>query len=168
MDNQNFNNQQQYTYDQQPVYNQPPVQQGAPDPYQPVEQYSQPTYVQPPVYNQPPFYSQTPVYNQPPTYAPPLGVDLNGLAKSALVMGILASSFICTFYFSFMSIIFGIIGISKANKFKAYNGGVSYGKAKIGSILSKVGLIVGIVFTALVVIVVSAIVFAALETNYHY
>lgn len=121
--------------------------------------YNQPQY-QPPVYNQPqqPQY-QPPVYNQPqqPQYAQPVGENTSPL----LVFGILALAFACTFYASFLGIVFGAI---QKNKLEAYMaaGGIYAGKAKVGGILGKVGLIVGIVLTAIFAVYVTVLIFAML------
>ena len=67
---------------------------------------------------------------------------------SILTMGILAVDFCCSFYFSFLGIVFGAIGKSKAKSYLAYYGEPS-GQVKAGSIMSKIGFIVGIVMTAI-------------------
>ena len=95
-----------------------------------------------PVYTAP-TYASAPAYNTSPI----------------LVFGILALSFACTFYFSFLGIIFGAIASSKANAYLAM-GGVLAGKAKTGRILGKIGLILGIVFTALCFFVLFALIMA--------
>ena len=79
-----------------------------------------------------PTYASAPAYNTSPI----------------LVFGILALSFACTFYFSFLGIVFGAIASSKVNAYLAM-GGVLAGKATTGRLLGKIGLIVGIVLTAL-------------------
>lgn len=135
MENNNFNQQ-----EQQPVYEQP--QQPA----------------QAPVYEQP---AQAPVYAQP-VYAPVQ--QLESLASSALTMGILSLVFTCTFFLSFLGIIFGAIGKSRAKQFALLNG-VPAGKAKVGSILSTIGLIFGIILTVIVFLYVVLIIFI-LETNF--
>ncbi|MBR2582975.1 MAG: zinc ribbon domain-containing protein [Oscillospiraceae bacterium] len=73
--------------------------------------------------------------------------------SSILTMGILAVAFCCTFYFSFLGIVFGAIGKSKAKSYLAYYGEPS-GQVKAGSIMSKIGFIVGIVFTVLAVLAI--------------
>ena len=72
---------------------------------------------------------------------------------SILTMGILAVAFCCSFYFSFLGIVFGAIGKSKAKSYLAYYGEPS-GQVKAGSIMSKIGFIVGIVFTVLAVLAI--------------
>ena len=79
-----------------------------------------------------------------------------------LVFGILALSFACSFYFAFLGIIFGAIAKSKLSAFVAQGGEVA-GKAKVGKILGKIGLIVGIVMTAICVLVVFISIIAALS-----
>lgn len=66
---------------------------------------------------------------------------------NVLVWGIIGLAFSCSFYLSFLGIIFSAIGKSKANTYFTY---CEYSKqAKIGNNLAKAGLIVGIIFTAL-------------------
>ncbi len=73
-------------------------------------------------------------------------------ATPVLVWGIIGLAFSCTFYFSFLGIIFSAVGL---NKFKAFYAATGYdaGKAKVGRILAKVGLILGIVLTAICALV---------------
>lgn len=73
-------------------------------------------------------------------------------ATPVLVWGIIGLAFSCTFYLSFLGIIFSVIGL---NKFKAFYAATGYnaGKAKVGRILAKVGLILGIVLTAICALV---------------
>ena len=75
---------------------------------------------------------------------------------NVLVWAIVGLSFACTFYLSFLGIIFSAIGIKK---FKAYNeSGAPYStKVKVGGILSKVGLGVGIGLTALFLLYLTCI-----------
>lgn len=76
-------------------------------------------------------------------------------ATPVLVWGIIGLSFACTFYLSFLGIIFSAVAL---NKFKAFYAATGYnaGKAKVGRILAKVGLILGIVLTSILVIVIFA------------
>lgn len=69
-------------------------------------------------------------------------------STKVLVFGTLGLAFACSFYLSFLGIIFSAIGMSQANNFARANGAV-FGKAKVGSILAKVGLPVGIVITVI-------------------
>lgn len=105
-----------------------------------------------PVYQQPTY--QEPVYQQP-TYQQPTAPAIN--TTPILVMGILSICFACTFYFSFLGIIFGAIGKGKVKSYLAAGGTLS-GKAKVGSILSTVGLILGIVMTVIAFIVLIALI----------
>jgi len=91
-------------------------------------------------------------------------------ATSALVWGILGLAFACTFFVSFLGIIFSAIGLSRANNFIRTYGAIS-GKVKTGHILSKVGLIVGIVMTVFFfiwLIVIIAAAGAAVRYGYYY
>ena len=151
---------------EQPQYGQPvdQVQYGQ-APYQPVEQpqqYAQPQYQQP-------QYAQ-PQYAQP-QYGAPVAEDPveRNLSKSLLVFGILGIAFGCTYYLSFLGIVFGAIALSKA---KAYvnNGYVLTGRAKVGKILGLVGMILGIVLTVILLLVILfACIYAATSySNYNY
>ncbi len=93
----------------------------------------------------------TPLTNTPAVSSTPI-----------LVFGILALSFACTFYLSFLGIIFGAITMSRAKSFLATMGSLS-GKAKTGRILGKVGLILGIVLTAILVFVVTLLIIEAVS-----
>ena len=93
-----------------------------------------------------------PVYAQPTPVAPmgmPIGANNPELAKSVLVMGIIAVATACTVWFGFLGIIFGAIGLNKAKKFTEECGQL-FGKAKVGKFLSLGGLIGGAVVTAYV------------------
>lgn len=151
---------------QPPVYNQPQQPQYQPPVY---NQPQQPQY-QPPVYNQPqqPQY-QPPVYNQPqPQYQPPVyGQPQQPIGNPVLdsgpllTFGILAVAFCSTFWVSFLGIVFGCIQKNKLEAFLAA-GGVYTGKAKVGSILAKVGRIVGIVMTACLAVYLTCLMFIAM------
>ena len=128
---------------------------------EPVRAAEEPVYAQPqaPVYAQP----QAPVYAQPqaPVYETPVVQPKqpdSPLSKSILVFGILGVAFACTFYFSFLGIIFSAIAKGKVKKYIA-EGYMLSGKSKVGSILATVGLILGIVLT---VIAVLALVFGVI------
>lgn len=134
-----------------------PVQQ-APA-YQPPQQPQQP---QQPVYQQP----QQPVYQQPqPAY--PVYQPVDATQPNLLVLGILS------LVFGFIvGIILGAVGRSKG---KAYinQGGTLTGSAKVGYILSTIGMIVSIVVTVLVVIeiivaVCAACAISAADPYYYY
>ncbi len=126
-----------YEAPQQPAYEAPQQQPVYAAPQQP--QYQQPQYQQP-QYQQPTYYAQP---------APNPGVS----GKPALTFGILGIIFACTFYLSFLGIIFSAIGLGKAKAFRAAAGQL-YGPAKVGKILATIGLIVGIIMTVICLIVV--------------
>ena len=101
---------------------------------------------------------QEPVYVAPA----PAPVQAPDNSTSVLVMGILAVA-LCEF--GILGIIFGAIGLGKAKAFLLSHG-ILFGKAKVGRILSKVGLIVGIIMT--VFWLVYFIFLGALIGNVHY
>lgn len=110
-----------------------------------------------------------PLYAQPTPVAPmggmPMGPSDPGLAKSILVMGIVAVATACTVWFGFLGIIFGIIGLNKAKKFTEECGQL-FGKAKVGKYLSLGGLIGGSCVTAYVAFYIFiAIITAIAEYN---
>jgi len=111
-----------------------------------------------------PVQPVTPVYAQPTPVAPmgmSMGANNPELAKSILVMGIVAVATACTVWFGFLGIIFGIIGLNKAKKFTEECGQL-FGKAKVGKYLSLGGLIGGSVVTAYVAIYVFIAIIAAI------
>lgn len=111
-----------------------------------------------------PVQPVTPVYAQPTPVAPmgmPMGANNPELAKSVLVMGIVAVATACTVWFGFLGIIFGILGLNKAKKFTEECGQL-FGKAKVGKYLSLGGLIGGSVVTAYVAIYVFIAIIAAI------
>lgn len=132
-------------------YPQQPVQQAYPQ--QPAQPYQQP-------YQQP--YPQQ-GYAAPQAPADP---QQEAESKSILTFGILALAFGCSFYLSFLGIIFGAIEKGKANAFQATYG--LTGRAKVGSILGKIGFILGIVLTALFVVWLIAIIVAASSASSYY
>ena len=71
---------------------------------------------------------------------------------NVLLWGILGLSFSCTFFLSFLGIIFSAIGMSKANLYTRLTGRPVNKGGKVGRILSVVGLITGIVMTVLFII----------------
>ena len=148
---------------QQPVQPQQPAQPEQPVYQQPV--YQQPVYQQP-VYQQPVY--QQPVYQQENVVDPIAKEMADKAASSALTFGILSLVFACTFYLSFLGIIFACIAFSKANKNKMFNNGVLQAKAKVGRGLAIGGLIAGIVFTFFLTIFVLsmiAVIGEAVEHN---
>ena len=102
-----------------------------------------------------------PVYNQPmyaqPTYVAPVnttpGTDDPALAKSILILGIIAVASACTFFLSAAGIICGAIGLAKAKKFTEECGQI-FGQAKVGKFLSLGGLIGSSVITAYVLLLI--------------
>lgn len=109
-----------------------------------------------------------PVYAQPTPVMPvgAMGAGTNNpeLAKNILIMGIVAVACACTFWFSFVGIIFGAIGLSKAKKFIEECGQL-FGKAKIGKYLSLGGLIGSCVFTGWSVLYIISVI-AAFVSEY--
>jgi hypothetical protein len=105
-----------------------------------------------------------PVYAATPVSTPISGAD-NDLAKNILVMGIIAVACCCTYYFAFVGIIFGAIGLSKAKKF-IEDAGQLFGKAKVGKYLSLGGLIGGCVLTGITLFYIFMMVIAAIGSNY--
>ena len=127
---------------------------GAPTGAAPVNNNQQPNYG----YQQPqPQYQAQP--QQPVVNATP---QMEAQSKSVLTFGILAIAFGCSFFLSFLGIIFGAIAGRKANEFIGMCG-VLYGRAKVGKILGKIGLILGIVLTVFFVIYLFAIIIVALR-----
>ena len=137
--------------DEAPVVEQPVVEEPV------VEQPQQPVYEAP----------AAPVYQQP-VYTTPVNPELNGMSKSILIFGIIGLAFSCSFYLSLLGIIFSAIGKGKVKAFLAAGGQLT-GKAKVGNILAKVGLILGIVLTALFVVwLITIIVAAVANSGSHY
>ncbi|MBQ7172586.1 MAG: hypothetical protein IJR88_00490 [Clostridia bacterium] len=80
-----------------------------------------------------------------------------------LVFGILSVSFLCTFWLSFLGIIFGFIARGKSNVY--VDAGVPVtGKVRVGRVLGTVGGIISIVATVLVPVVIALIVYAISQT----
>ena len=74
-----------------------------------------------------------------------------------LVWGILGLAFACSFYFSILGIIFSGVAKKLAKKYVATYG-VLTGKARVGKNLATAGLIVGIIFTVLLVFTLDALI----------
>lgn len=111
-------------------------------------------------------------YAAQPTYgyqapAAPASPEEQAQSKSILTFGILALVFACTFWLSFLGIIFGAIEGGKAKAYLANYGSLT-GRAKTGSILGKIGLIVGIVLTAICILVIILIIVNANKYNSYY
>lgn len=94
------------------------------------------------------------------TYAGPLGDP-----KPVLVWGILGLAFSCTFFLSFLGIIFSAIGLKKARAYNQFTNNAQSGQAKTGRILSIVGIPVGIVMTIIFAIYIIAIVGLCTSAN---
>ena len=120
----------------------------------------QPQFEQP-QFNQPQF--EQPQFNQPqfnqPYYQQP-AVPSSVTPSSVLTWGIVGLAFSCTFFLSFLGIIFSAVGTKKAKKLVEESGQPLSGKAKVGNILAKVGLPLGIVLTIFFIIWVIVIVAA--------
>lgn len=140
----------------QTAQNVPPVDQP--------QQYAQPQYAQPD-YAQP-NYAQ-PVQAQPMQQEIQLDPQGAALAKSILVFGILALCFACSYYVSFMGIVFGAMCNSRVNQFVAMYGQV-FKQAKVGRILGKVGFILGIVLTVCSLITYIACLAGGCSSYYYY
>ena len=123
--------------------------QGAQQPNQ-QPQFEQPQFEQP-QFEQPQF--NQPYYQQP-------AVPSSVTPSSVLTWGIVGLAFSCTFFLSFLGIIFSAVGTTKAKKLVEESGQPLSGKAKVGNILAKVGLPLGIVLTIFFIIWVIVIVAA--------
>ncbi|MBQ3416502.1 MAG: hypothetical protein IJH32_01525 [Ruminococcus sp.] len=88
-------------------------------------------------------------------------------ANSVLIFGILGLAFACTFWLSFLGIIFSAIDRGKVKDY-LYRYGVLYGKSKVGNILSRIGLPVAIVLTALAVFYTIYLIAIAGTVAYYY
>ena len=80
-------------------------------------------------------------------------------AKSVLTFGIIALAFTCSWFLSFVGIIFAFIAFSKARAYER-NFGPASGKAKVGKIFSIVSIPLSIVMTIWFVTYIGLIVFA--------
>ena len=107
-----------------------------------------------PIYEQPVY--ETPV-QQPIVQSSP---EAQALSTPILIFGILGLSFACIPYVNFLGIIFSAIAKGKVKQFLAL-GGVLSGKAKVGSILATVGLIIGIILTVIFAIIITVAIFGA-------
>ena len=96
------------------------------------------------------------------TYEGPMGNP-----TPVLVWGIVGLAFACSFFLSFLGIIFSIVGLKKANNYFDFCGEGSK-QARIGRNLSKAGLIVGIIMTVLCVLYIVLIVVAAVNYGSSY
>ena len=82
--------------------------------------------------------------------------------SNVLTWGILGAAFACTFFLSFLGIIFGAIGLKKANSYLAVYGPGST-QVKVGHILSKVGIIAGSILAVLCLVYFAVIIGIALD-----
>lgn len=127
------------------------------------QQYTNaPNYQAPQQNNNAPYYAQ-PVGRVQVQQADPTAQELS---KTALTWGIVAACF-C---WCFVGIILGCIGLKKCDEFIAYTG-MSFGRAKVGHILCKVGIIAGIAFSIFWVIysIIICSAFSAIGNMYlHY
>jgi len=142
----------QYQQPVQPQYQQP-VQTQYQQPIQPqYQQPAQPQYQQPvqTQYQQPvqPQYQQ-PQYQQVQYQPNPHQQQIEELNSSILTKGILSVVFACTFFASFLGIIFGVQGRSMADSFYPTTGIPLHGKGRVGKYLSLGGFIGGIVMTGI-------------------
>ena len=136
----------------------PRFEEPAPTVTEPV--YEEPAYQQP---EAPVYQPEAPVYQEPVVKSNPAA---DALSTPILVFGILGVAFCCMPYLiSIMGIIFSAIAKKKVKAFEEA-GGVLSGKAKVGSILAKVGMIVSIVMTAIFAVVIIALIIAAIANNY--
>lgn len=87
-----------------------------------------------------------------------------GNPTPVLVWGIIGLAFACSFFLSFLGIIFSCVGLNKARSYTDFCGTGSK-QATIGRNLSKAGLIVGIVMTVLLVIYIAVIIFAISQSG---
>ena len=144
-----------------PVQDAAPVQQATPQYEAPAPEapsYEAPAYNAAPVYDAAPAYTPSPAYNAAPAENP--------FAGSVLKWGIMALAFACSFYISFLGIVFGIKAKNTAaDALAANNGQPLSGKAKVGAILGKVGLIVGIVMTAILALYLLILIIVAIANS---
>lgn len=77
----------------------------------------------------------------------------DSLASSILTFGILGLAFTATFYLSLLGLIFSCVALNKAKTYINLVGDIS-GKAAVGRALARPGMIVGIIYTALLTLVV--------------
>jgi hypothetical protein len=99
-------------------------------------------------------YAPVPVAQPQPNYgggyAAPVAAAPANSGTGLLILGIVAV--VLAFDVTLGAIICGAIGCSMAKKLKLPDGSYPTGKAKVGAILSKIGLIIGIVTTIFAII----------------
>lgn len=81
-------------------------------------------------------------------------------AKQTMIWAILGAAFGCTFFTSFLGIIFSVKTKRLVKSYKEY-WGTPHGMAKAGDIISRIGLPVSIVMTSLFVVYMITAIFAA-------
>ena len=86
-----------------------------------------------------------------PPQAPFVSEEQKAESNSVFVWGIIGLAFSSSFFLSFLGIIFSAVAKKKAKDYIARWGTV-YGKAKVGNILSTIGIPVGIVLTVLCIL----------------
>jgi len=79
-------------------------------------------------------------------------------SKSVLTFGIIALAFTCSFWLSFVGIIFAFIAFSKARAYER-DFGPATGKAKVGKIFSIVSIPLSIVLTVIVAVYFSIMIY---------
>ncbi len=72
---------------------------------------------------------------------------------TVLIFGILGLSFSCSFYLSFLGIIFSALCLSHAGEYYRITGQLT-GKVRVGRILSRIGLILGITMSAFLLLLI--------------
>ncbi len=85
-------------------------------------------------------------------------MDKEKLSTQSMIFGIIS---LVLSSGGILGIIFGAIGKAKAKAFAAQNEGIVTGKAKVGKILSTLGLVFGIVMTVLWVVYIIVVAAAA-------
>ena len=85
-----------------------------------------------------------------------------GNSTEVLVWGIIGLAFACSFFMSFLGIIFSAIAKKKAKGYESTYGLVS-GKARIGKNLAKAGFIVSIILTVLCAVYFAALIGVAIN-----
>lgn len=109
--------------------------------------------------------AEEPVYQQPvnePVIEPKRDPKLNSLATTAMILGIAGLACSLSFWLSLVGIIVSAIGRGKIKAYLAAGGELT-GKAKVGNILSKLGLIFGIILFVLLIVYLIVIIVAAVK-----
>lgn len=99
----------------------------------------------------------TPVDNPQPvvniTWNDAVKGTADSLASSILTFGILGLAFTATFYLSLLGLIFSCVALNKAKSYINLMGDIN-GKAAVGRALARPGMIVGIIYTAILTLLV--------------